>query len=108
MVKIKNFLAEQKLRFDLAITFLTFLNFALLILAASTKLQNMLPLPTWMYLAIGLPLGFLLAYLFGYTLDKIGYLKEYYGHAAKRNPKMVEILQTMKEIKEEIKTLKRK
>ena len=62
----------QKYRFDLGQSFLVVLNFTLLIITASDKLQIFFGIPRLRSLLIVLiPLGFIGVWLFGYFMDKV-------------------------------------
>ncbi|MEX0735953.1 MAG: hypothetical protein WEB62_03810 [Bacteroidota bacterium] len=62
----------QKYRFDLGQSFLVVINFTLLIITASDKLQVFLGIPRLRSLLIVLiPLGFVGVWLFGYFMDRV-------------------------------------
>jgi len=62
----------QKYRFDLGQSFLVILNFTLLIITASDKLQIFFGIPRLRSLLIVIvPLGFIGVWLFGYFMDKV-------------------------------------
>lgn len=62
----------QKYRFDLGQSFLVVVNFTLLIITASDKLQVILGIPRLRsVLILIVPLGFLGVWLFGYFMDKV-------------------------------------
>lgn len=61
---------EQKYRFDLGRQFLVYVNFALLIIAASDKIKLVIDLKTTELLLILVPLSFIATYILGYVLDK--------------------------------------
>ncbi len=62
----------QKYRFDLGQSFLVIVNFTLLIITASDKLQIFFGIPRLRSLLIVIvPLGFLGVWFFGYFMDKI-------------------------------------
>lgn len=61
---------EQKYRFDLGRQFLVYVNFALLIIAASDKIKLVIDVSTTELLIILVPLCFVATYLLGYILDK--------------------------------------
>lgn len=62
----------QKYRFELGQSFLVIVNFTLLIITASDKLQIFLGIPRLRSLLIVIvPLGFLSVWLFGYFMDKV-------------------------------------
>jgi hypothetical protein len=62
----------QKYRFDLGQSFLVVVNFTLLIITASDKLQIFFGIPRLSSLLIAIvPLGFVGVWCFGYFMDKI-------------------------------------
>lgn len=62
----------QKYRFDLGQSFLVVINFTLLIITASDKLQVFFGIPRLRSLLIVLiPLGFVGVWLFGYFMDRV-------------------------------------
>lgn len=67
----RDYFTEQKYRFDLGRQFLTYVNFALLIIAASDKLQAVFPLRIREMILVFLPLAFLGSWVFGYFLDVV-------------------------------------
>jgi hypothetical protein len=65
-------LFAQKYRFDLGQSFLVIVNFALLIITASDKLQIIFGIGRLRSLVILIvPVGFLAVWLFGYFMDKV-------------------------------------
>jgi hypothetical protein len=72
LAKWREFFFAQKYRFDLGQSFLVILNFTLLIITASDKLQIIFGIGRLRSLLILIvPLGFLTVWLFGYFMDKI-------------------------------------
>lgn len=69
--RIRNFFVEQHYRFLLGIQFLTFINFALLIIAASDKLQLIIHLSTKAIVLFSIPIAFIGMWCFGYFMDTI-------------------------------------
>lgn len=67
----RDYFSEQKYRFDLGRQFLTYANFVLLIVAASDKIQTVIPLRITQLVLIAVPLAFIGSWLFGYFLDEI-------------------------------------
>ncbi len=62
----------QKYRFDLGQSFLVIVNFTLLIITASDKLQIFFGIPRLRSLLIVIvPLGFIGVWLFGYFMDRV-------------------------------------
>lgn len=72
LAKWREFFFAQKYRFDLGQSFLVVVNFTLLIITASDKLQIFFGIPRLRSLLILIvPLGFLGVWLFGYFMDRI-------------------------------------
>ncbi len=100
----KWFLFHQKYRFDLGHQFLVFLNFTLLIIAASDKLRYYTNIPrTWVLLVVAVPCGFLGVWLFGTFLDKfVRYGQAYNIEASKRNPVLEEQMALLRRLEEKL------
>ena len=62
-------LVEQDYRFRQGLATMTFVNFSLLVLTASDKIEAIIPIPTILLLAILIPSGFVGVWFFGYLLD---------------------------------------
>src|SRR3972149_5993177 len=72
LARWREFFFAQKYRFDLGQSFLVIVNFTLLIITASDKLQIFFGIPRLRSLIILIvPLGFLGVWVFGYFMDKI-------------------------------------
>ncbi len=72
LAKWREFFFAQKYRFDLGQSFLVILNFTLLIITASDKLQLFFGIPRLRSLLIAIvPLGFIGVWMFGYFMDKV-------------------------------------
>jgi len=69
MIWFRDFFTEQKFRLDLGRNFLTYINFMLLIVAASDKIQTKFVISTKLLVLIILPIGFIGSWAFGYFLD---------------------------------------
>ena len=68
----REFFFAQKYRFDLGQSFLVIVNFTLLIITASDKLQIFFGIPRLRSLLIVIvPLGFVGVWIFGYFMDKV-------------------------------------
>jgi len=68
----REFFFAQKYRFDLGQSFLVIVNFTLLIITASDKLQLFFGIPRLRSLLVVIvPLGFLGVWVFGYVMDMI-------------------------------------
>jgi len=107
LYKIRDFLVLAKYRFDIGMTFIVFLNFSLLIITASDNLKGYFNISTSALYMILLPIAFLGNYIFGYLLDKISkYQKEYIRNSHSRSPQIMEILESVREIKNELKRRK--
>jgi len=72
LARWREFFFAQKFRFDLGQSFLVVLNFTLLIITASDKLQIFFGIPRLRSLLVVIvPLGFLGVWVFGYFMDKV-------------------------------------
>lgn len=72
LARWREFFFAQKYRFDLGQSFLVIVNFTLLIITASDKLQTFFGIPRLRSLLILIvPLGFIGVWLFGYFMDKV-------------------------------------
>jgi hypothetical protein len=67
----RDYFTEQKYRFDLGRQFLTYVNFVLLIVAASDKIQAVFPLRIRELILVAVPLAFIGSWIFGYFLDAV-------------------------------------
>lgn len=103
----KWFFFQQKYRFDLGHQFLVFVNFSLLVIAASDKLRYYTGVPrTWMLIVAAIPLGFLGMWLLGYFLDSVvRYGQAYTLEVAKRNPVAEENRERLTRIEELLRQL---
>ena len=68
--KVREWFFKQKYRFDIGLQFMVFLNFTLLVVTASDKLKQIIPIDTRYLLVILVPSAFIGMWLFGYILDK--------------------------------------
>jgi len=108
-MKWLNFFLTQKLRLDLAASFLVFVNFGLLIITASDKIMlyittlsgktiNTYLLIPLMFIGLGSS-----AWIFGYFLDRfLNYLQVSNTVNNSRNPQILQILENQKEIKKQL------
>lgn len=72
LARWREFFFAQKYRFDLGQSFLVIINFTLLIITASDKLQVFFGIPRLRSLLIlVVPLGFVAVWLFGFFMDKV-------------------------------------
>lgn len=71
LVRWREFFFAQKYRFDLGQSFLVIVNFTLLIITASDKLQIFFGLRLRSLIILIVPLGFLGVWVFGYFMDKV-------------------------------------
>ncbi len=72
LARWREFFFAQKYRFDLGQSFLTVVNFTLLIITASDKLMIFFGVPRLYSLVVALvPLGFIGVWLFGLFMDKV-------------------------------------
>ncbi len=71
LAKWREIFFAQKYRFDLGQSFLVIVNFTLLIITASDKLQIFFGLRLRSLLILIVPLGFIGVWVFGYFMDKV-------------------------------------
>jgi len=72
LARWREFFFAQKYRFDLGQSFLVVVNFTLLIITASDKLQIFFGIPRLSSLLVVIvPLGFIAVWFFGYFMDKV-------------------------------------
>lgn len=110
-----NFVITQKFRLDMVASFLTYVNFALLVITSSDKVQyaivNVLGWNLNDFQVIILMMALIggLAILFGYFLDsQVKYWQHMQSIQNERNPQIVEILANTRELKAEIEQLRTK
>lgn len=80
-----SFLARQKFRFDLGQSFLTVINFAFVVVAASGTLAQVAHLRTRTMLVIAVPAAVAGVWLLGYTLDRMRFSQAYQEEQNRRN-----------------------
>lgn len=80
-----NFIARQKLRFDLGQSWLTVLNFTLIVVAASDKLALVVHLQTRTFVLLLVPAAIASVWLLGYLLDKARFWHAYQAEQNERN-----------------------
>jgi len=108
-MKWLHFLLNQKLRLDLAASFLVFVNFGLLIIAASDKLIVFIttvfgrPITgAWLIPIMFISIG-TFAWVLGFVLDRFfKYLQVANTVGNSRNPQIMEILENQKNIEKKI------
>lgn len=71
LARWREFFFAQKYRFDLGQSFLVIVNFTLLIITASDKLQIFFGLRLRSLIILIVPLGFIGVWVFGYFMDKV-------------------------------------
>ena len=91
-MKIVSFLARQKFRFDLGSSFMSIINFSLIVIAAGDKISSVLHLQTKALLLILVPTVLLSVWLFGFLLDKSKFWNKYQEEQNKRNEMLREAL----------------
>jgi len=103
---IIHFLVTQQFRFQLGISMLVFINFALLSITASEHIQkfvNKFGVSVDIYSAIGyiIIFAFFMTWLLGYIMDRvIKYQENMMSVQNVRNPELTEILTICREMKE--------
>ena len=99
LIKIRDWYVEIKFRIDISISFLTILNFTLLVITASDKLRNIIPLGTWALVLVLVPSAFIFIIFLGWFLDKVvNYQATYYKAQTDRVPQMTELLERVQNI----------
>ena len=110
-MSISKGLAWLKLRFDLGSIFLTIINFVLLIVATSSKFTEYLkwtfPHADAIFTIIAVPVAFLIMLFAGQVLIWMRYMENYANETNKRNPVYAEIIQEIRDVKEEVRALKK-
>lgn len=101
--KLRDFLVEQHFRLLIGIQLLTIINFVLLVVAASDKIQTIIPLAAYYLLIIMVPAALIGVWLFGLFMDKvIKYPTTFYKTQTNRNPQIMEVLNIVKKIEKKI------
>jgi hypothetical protein len=101
--KICRWAIEQYYRILISLSFITFLNFILLIITASDKLRTFLPLDTIYILLTIVPSTILATWFIGYTLDtKVKYMQQMSKTQTQRSLPTLEILERIKRIEEKL------
>ena len=101
-LKIRDTFAILKYRFDLGVSFIVFINFSLLVITASTKLQTIFKVSTFRIYIILVPVALIGTVLFGYFLDKvIKHQRAYVKHQHSNSPQIMGILKIVQEIQKE-------
>ena len=97
LTKLRDKLVRLKFFMDIGISFLTIINFALLVVTASDKLRNIIPVGTWTLVFILVPAAFILVISFGWFLDRIvNYQSSYYKIQTDRVPQTIEMLERIR------------
>ena len=71
LLRLRDGFVLFKFRFDAGLSFLVFINFALLIVAASSGLQKIWDVSIFVLWAVIVPIGLMGAWAFGWFLDEI-------------------------------------
>lgn len=97
---MRKFLFSQKFRFDLGQSFLGFMNFTLLLIAASDKLKIYLGIErTWVLVLVAVVGGYICVWLFGFFLDTVVKYQQHYSNTSVlRNPHALENYERLKRI----------
>lgn len=103
LTKLRDTLVKFKFYTDIGISFLTLLNFALLVVTASDKLRNIIPVGTWTLVFLLVPAAFVCVISFGWFLDKVvNYQSSYYKIQTDRVPQTIEMLERVRNIESKI------
>ncbi len=84
------FLAKQKFRFDLGTAFLSVVNFAFVVIAASDKLALLVDVPVKLMVLVLVPVAVGGAWLLGLLLDKMQFQNAYQDELNHRNEMLKE------------------
>lgn len=79
------FIAKQKFRFDLGAGFLSVINFAFVVIAASDTLARWVNMPALVMVGILVPLAMFSVWIFGLILDKQQFSQAYQAEQNHRN-----------------------
>lgn len=106
--QIRDKLAEAKFFFDTGMSFLVFFNFSLLVIAASSKLQEAWEVSTLTIWLTLVPVALIGTWIFGLLLDKfVKYQTSYYKAANDRVPQVVETLELARKINQRLDNLEK-
>lgn len=109
LTKIRNKIVNVKFHFDVALSFMTLLNFALLIITASDKLRAFLPFGTYTMVFLLIPVALLSTVLLGWFLDKVvNYQATYYKAQTDRVPQTMEMLERIRNMEQKLDQLIKK
>ena len=99
-------LVTQKMRMDIAASFMVFVNFGLIVIGASDKIAiffDRLGVHTGNYMVYYLfVVGITSAWTFGYLMDRWRFLQTANDTVNARNPQLVEIIERLKEIEKKM------
>lgn len=103
--KLRYKIATIKFQFDMSTYFFTFINFSLLVVAVSDKIQIVWDVSVYTIWIVFVPGAIVCTWLFGLIIDKLGYQTEYYKVANERTPQVMETLAIVKQIQKDIKSI---
>jgi len=90
LLSIRKILAENWYRFQLGMSFLTILNFGLLVITASDKIKSILPLKITELVIILIPLAFIITLIIGYIMESVvKFPQEHEKELLKRSPNWI-------------------
>ena len=96
-MKIIQFIARQKYRFDQGMSLAQIIQLALLVVAASPVLQTVIHVPVKTLVAIIVPAAYLIVWVCGWLMDKVNFLKAYTEEQNKNNPTLLAVHKSVKE-----------
>lgn len=92
-MKCPAFIARQKFRFDLGQGWLTVVNFAFVVIAASDKLATVFSVSVRVMVGVLVPLAVCSVWLLGYVLDRVQFSQAYQEEQNRRNEMLNRILE---------------
>ena len=92
-----SWLARQKFRFDLGVSFMMVINLFLLSITASGTIYNATGIPAKMSVPIIVPLVILLVWCFGFCLDKVKFFDAIQNELNLRNKMLRDVVDKTKD-----------
>lgn len=101
--KLRDKLVRMKFEFDIGISFMSFLTFSLLVIAASDGIQKVWKIPTSIIWIILVPMAFAGTWLFGLILEKFFKFQTVYNQTQNdKVPQMIILIDGIKDIQSKL------